>query len=316
LKQHQRQDKLDEPRSTKQTVKAAVGWIVGAAALTFCIAAIVRYWEQFARSGRELSVGVLAAGVACTLGGMCCHAAGWSVLIRGMSPGVRLSSALEAWAYSQVVKYVPGKVLVFVTRVEICGRDGAAPGTVLAGTGLEIILSLICALALAWPAAWAASPWACLMSLPVLLAAVHPKVIMGAMRFYYRLRKGDPDQAPRLSAGDILRPIVIYFVGWAAYALGGYLIFCSVLGAGPFQNLRGAVGVMGAFPFAWAAGYIVLLAPGGLGAREAALALAIAPWVPSVGAAAVVAVLARLCQSGLDLALGGSWWVGRRFARR
>jgi hypothetical protein len=208
--------------------------------------------------------------------------------------------------------------MVFMTRTEICGRDGVPPLTVLAGTGLEIILSLICAMVLslgtvaAWFGQMGLSPWICAVPLIGLLAMVHPRVIMAVMRLYYRLRKADMSAAPELDLIHILKPLAVYFAGWLMYGVGGYLLICvvfnSIVGS-PYEQ----IGMIGAFPFAWAAGYLVLLAPGGAGFREGALVYALGSWM-TFELAIVVAVTARMCQSGLDLLIAGGWWTGRTIA--
>jgi len=295
-------------------LKTAVGWVIGIASIGLCAAAMVKYWDKFDPARYPIDSGLLSAAIACTLAGLCLHGFGWCILIRGMAPSLSFSAAMRAWAYSQVVKYVPGKVLVFVTRTEICGGEGAAPLTVLAGTGLEIILSLICAiiLSLGTIAAWfdqiGLSPLLCFVPLLGLLAMVHPKVIMAVMRLYYRLRKADASTVPEMDLKHILKPLGIYLAGWLMYGIGGYLLICVVFNeiiGSPYQQ----IGMVGAFPFAWAAGYLVLLAPGGAGFREGALVYALGSWM-TFELAIVVAVTARLCQSGLDLLIAGSWWAG------
>jgi len=292
--------------------------VIGIASVGLCVAAVVGYWDKFDPSRYPIPLGLFSLAVACTLAGLCMHGLGWFVLMRGMAPGLSFSTAMRAWAYSQVVKYVPGKVLVFVTRTEICARDGVAPLTVLAGTGLEIILSLICAMVLSlgtitvWCRSMGLSPWVCIGPMAGLLAMVHPKAIMAVMRLYYRLRKADTSAVPELDLKHILQPLAVYFAGWLLYGVGGYLLVCVVSGGivGPIDT---QIGMIGAFLFAWAAGYLVLLAPGGAGFREGALVYALGSWM-SFELAIVVAILARMCQSGLDLAIAGSWWLGRTIA--
>jgi len=137
-------------------------------------------------------------------------------------------------------------------------------------------------------------------------------VIMAVMRLYYRLRNADTSAAPELDLKHILQPLAVYFAGWLLYGVGGYLLVCVVSGGiiGPIDT---QIGMVGAFPFAWAAGYLVLLAPGGAGFREGALVYALGSWM-SFELAIVVAVLARMCQSGLDLSIAGSWWLGHTIA--
>jgi len=310
--------KIEKRKLTFKNIKTAIGWVIGIASVGLCAAAIVGYWDQFDPRACPIDPWLMTAAIACTLVGLCTHGLGWFVLMRGMARSLSFSSAMRAWAYSQVVKYVPGKVMVFVTRTEICAREGVPPLTVLAGTGLEIILSLICAmvLSLGTVAAWfgqiGLSPWICAAPLAGLLAMVHPKVIMAVMRLYYRLRKADTAAVPQLDLKHILQPLAVYLVGWLLYGIGGYLLVRVVLPG--FKPAGGdLLGVVGAFPFAWAAGYLVLLAPGGAGFREGALVYALGAWM-SFELALVVAIVARMIQSGLDLLIAAGWWAGRTIA--
>ncbi|MDP6634045.1 MAG: lysylphosphatidylglycerol synthase domain-containing protein [Phycisphaerae bacterium] len=311
---------IEQQKSKIKNIKTAIGWVIGIASVGLCAAAIIGYWDKFDPWRYPIRPALFSAAIACTLAGLCLHGLGWFVLMRGMAPGLSFSSAMRAWAYSQVVKYVPGKVMVFVTRTEICGREGIAPLTVLAGTGLEIILSLICAMVLSlgtvtvWLRNSGLSPWVCVLPLAGLLAMVHPKVIMAVMRLYYRLRKADTSSVPKLDLKHILQPMAVYFMGWLLYGVGGYLLV-RVIVAGFDGSPSAMIGVIGAFPFAWAAGYLVILAPGGAGFREGALVYALGSWL-SFELAIVVAVAARMCQSGLDLLIAGGWWAGRTIALR
>jgi uncharacterized membrane protein YbhN (UPF0104 family) len=110
----------------------------------------------------------------------------------------------------------------------------------------------------------------------------------------------------------MLRAGAAYLLAWSLYGLGGYFILTSVRPLDPAGSLE-VLGVVGAFLLSWALGYLVLISPGGLGAREGALGLALQPWFPGKGVL-VVAALARLCQSGTELALAGAFWVARRLA--
>lgn len=315
------EETTQQTTSSKRKLKILLGWCIGIAAIGFCVAAVVRYWGDFREHSTEIHAGLLVAGIVATLAAYVMHSLGWHVLINELSPGVKLRSSMRAWAYSQTAKYIPGKVLVFVTRAQICGRDGALPSKVLAGSTLEIIFSLVCAISitilasLTTGAIWGLPQWVYILALAGLLISIHPAVIMFVLRTYYRMRKLPASETPSLDLASILKPLAIYFVGWVFYGVGGYLLLRS-LGVAAIESMQDIAGVMGAFTLSWAAGYLFLPAPGGAGVREAALVGALVPWVPALGPRAVVAVLARLCQSGLDLAFGGAWWIGHRLASR
>jgi hypothetical protein len=75
-----------------------------------------------------------------------------------------------------------------------------------------------------------------------------------------------------------------------------------------------ALSVIGIFNFAWALGFMFFIAPGGLGAREAALVWALSSWTP-LGVAVIVTVLARLCQGVLGLSIAAVVWIIHRWFR-
>jgi len=291
-----------------KTLRWLAVWIVGALALAFCVGAMVRYWGEFAAIRRPVATGILAAGLALSFTGLMFHCVGWWVLMRGLGAPLRFLTAFRAWTYSQAVKYVPGKILVFVVRARVCGEDGAPPSKVFAGAFLEIIICLASALIIwlastfcsAGPAV--VSRWIALGALVALLAVMNPRVISALMKRYYKWRN-QPEEAPRIRYSDILRPGGLYLVGWALWGLGGYFILTSLV---PIENpsITDAIQVTGGFTFAWTAGYAVIISPSGLGARETALAFVLKGWVP-LGAGMVVSGLARLCHTGVDLAIAG-----------
>lgn len=111
----------------------------------------------------------------------------------------------------------------------------------------------------------------------------------------------------------MLRSGALYLVAWALFGLGGYFMFASV----PQETAPSALSVLrvsGAFTLAWAVGYIVIILPGGLGAREGALVWALSSRVP-LGTAVTVAILSRLCQGGVDVGFAAGCWVSGRVNR-
>ena len=298
-----------------QVIRRALPWLVGVLALGFCLGTAVKYWKGFEAYRGELSAGLLVLGLGASLAGYWSCSLGWHVLMSGLGSPIRLRTALRSWSYSQVAKYVPGKVLVFVTRVQVCQEDAAPPSKVMIGSGLEIALSVASALTI-WLFSSLLAPYSqgparllCAIPLALIILGVHPRVLERAMGLYYRWRKR-PQEVPRMSLGAIAKPAALYFLGWVFYGLGGYLILRSFMPRIP-ASVGAAVRVAGALNFAWLIGYLFFLAPGGLGAREATLAAMLAmpaPLVP-VHVGLVIASLLRLCQIGLELGLAAVLWI-------
>jgi uncharacterized membrane protein YbhN (UPF0104 family) len=306
----------------RKLLKGVVKWVVGLVALGFCVYAVAHYWQDFKQEARpDISELRLALGIACIAASYMTQAVGWMLLLAGLGNRLSLLTALRAWCYSQVGKYVPGKVVAFLVRAKAAEEDGALPSKVFATCVLEILVSLVVASSV-WLLSLAIVPGATplegryqllsLLPLPFALAALHPRIINWVMGLYYRWRKMPESEVPTLKLGEMLKAVAAYCVAWSFYGLGGYFVLTSVVkldSSGPLTVL----GVTGAFLFSWAVGYMMLISPGGLGFREGALAFALGAWL-TTGTGAVVAALARLCQSGTELALAGAFWVARRLA--
>ncbi len=310
-------------------IKGIVKWVVGLVAVGFCIYAVRRYWGDFQKEVRgDISELRLGLGVLCIVASYTGQAVGWMLLMAGLGNRLRLYTAVRAWCYSQVGKYVPGKVVAFLVRAKTAGDDGAMPSKVFATCVLEILVSLVAASAV-WLISLAVVPGATplpgkyqylsLVPLPFAIASLHPRIINWVMGLYYRWRKRPESEVPRLKLADMLKAGGVYFVAWSLYGLGGYFILTSVIEL-KSQGMMTTLGITGAFLFSWAVGYLALISPGGLGFREGALTFALNAWIP-MGAGAVIAALARLCQSGTELTLAGLFWlvhqfVGRRLQRQ
>ncbi len=302
-------------------VRVAIRWVVGVLALAFCAAAVVNYWEEFTSYDPELSVGMLIVGLAVMLTGALSKATGWFVLMACLGSPIRFLTALRSWSYSQIASFIPGKVPVLVVRIQTCQEDGASPDMVFAGTVLEIIISLISTLSI-WllsllfvPVSGSFNPALYLIPLILLAASLHPRFIMAIMGFYYRLRGVTQDrEMPHIMPASILKPGILFFLGWLLSGFGSYFILKSVA-----TNLTMpwslSICVAGAFAFAWVVGYMFFISPGGLGAREGALIWALGPFTP-LGVAVVFSVLMRLCQVSLGLFLAVLWWLVYHLRRK
>lgn len=312
---------MDKQSVKISTVRTVLGWGIGISAIILCILAAVKYWGEFAVYHPELSIGMLVVGLAVMLAGVLAKAAGWFVLMEGLGSPIRLLTALRSWSYSQIVSYIPGKVPVLVVRVQICAEDGAPFDKVFAGTVLEVIISMVSTLGI-WllsllfvPGSGDVTLAVYLLPLILLAASLHPKIIMAIMGFCYRLKRGGQGQEiPHITPAGILRPGILYFLGWLLSGFGGYFILKSVA-----TNLTMpwslSICVAGAFSFAWVVGYLFFISPGGLGAREGALIWALMPFTP-LGVAVVVSVLVRLCQVSLGLSVAALWWLVHHLKRK
>jgi glycosyltransferase 2 family protein len=220
-----------------------VGGIVGTLMSVGLVAWVVHDASDATRSVR-INLGVAAgAGVLALVAwatfGLC-----WLSLL-GRSDRLEVMST---WTKSQALRYIPGSIWGPLARSQsVPGRVRSKAATVIA----EALLQLATAtgvggllLALSGSPVYAAL----LLAPPAACAAI------------WLIGRGQPIA----SAQRILRVLALYTFGWVSYAGAALLAQMAV---GPTNDPWRAAG---SACLAWAAGFVVVFAPAGVGARELA----------------------------------------------
>lgn len=251
-------------------------------------------------------------------GVMLTSASVWLWLTRQMGDrGPRLP-LLGAYTYSQMGKYVIGKVVLLLMRLERSGRFGMSPQTCTLATLLENALymisgALVGMMALVWHAQHLYAEghgWILPASAVItigLLACCHPRIFYGLVNMALsRMKKPRiaPDQ--QLNRGHLLLSVLMFAPCWI---FGGCALWISAYCVSDLIPLSALPVFIGGFALSVISGMISFL-PGGLGPREAVLGLFVT-WemYPLVGnkaiaIGAVVACLQRLFQIGAEVLLG------------
>ena len=238
----------------------------------------------------------------------------WRFLLSSMSAHLTARRARAIWNLTLIARYVPTSALQVAGRVLLAQRAGVARTTTVASLIYELVLSFAVSLALGvaflvrLPALADRPLRYVLVLLPlVLLCGLLPAIFSPVTASLLRRLRLAPVQVVLPSRAVLL-------------AGGGYLLCFLVAGLGLASLTRALYHVswhvlpllVGAFAVGYIASLLGFLLPGGLGAREAALAAALSPAMPAVVALAV-AVSLRLVQIALELAItAGTTWLDRR----
>ena len=239
-------------------------------------------WGLAVAAGVPLAAATLLQGV------------GWIALIERMT-GRRVARgpALALYLASQLARYTPGKVGLPVVRMAGAERIGAPARTI----GSSVLVEM-----LSWTAVGSAVGFGLLFStnqhaagVASLLGRWGLPLVLGAIGAALALLLVDRRWAGRRvvdvlglhGAGPLAPPLLplVQTVYWALWAVHGYLLTEAV------SDVGGAgLAATGLFVLGPVLGFVALAAPAGVGVREAALALGLAP---IVGAApALTAALA------------------------
>jgi hypothetical protein len=274
-------------------------------------------WPAAAAAARGRPPGFLAAvvggGLATTAAALLLAMAAWRGMLIGVGAPVGVVAAARIYFVGVFARFVPGKVLGFVTSVHMGRSIGIAAGrivsawllalAVLVQTGMTIGL-------LAAPAALGGSAgWLAVAVLPLAVTMVRPDLVnVAAGRAARLLRRPVPG---RVSGRQVRRATTAQSLSWLLAGVHLWLLAIA-LGAPPVASLPLC---LGAFSLATVAGLAAVVIPEGIGVREVVLMAALSTVLPLPEA--TVAVLAsRLIFTLGEVVTAGVGLLAAEVARR
>lgn len=219
----------------------------------------------------------------------------WQLVLRRCGLRVPFRPLARAWFLSNLSRYIPGVVWQFLTLAQLGPGVGLTPAVMVMSLLVQMGFLLLAAAALGvWllPLELAGTLAPVLPVLrwmaPLVLLAVHPRVIRAGLGIVARATKRSMPEW----GGSWLDGIGFLLISAASWLLYGGVFFLFLRS---FVDLPlSAFGaVAGIHALAFIVGYVVVIAPGGAGFKEGALALLLAGLLPA-GVAASLAVLSRL----------------------
>jgi glycosyltransferase 2 family protein len=265
-------------------------------------------WADLRGFEWQVRGGVLALSIVAHVGVLAFGVFLWSrVLSHFTGPAGGFPTLLRIWSLSNAARYIPGGVWQFLTAAQLSRDAGVSGVLALTSMMVHVLLSLIAALtvsAIVLPTDLPGPGLNLIGSLParagligLAVLVVHPRVINGALGLVPRLLRRDV-LVWRGSWAEGIGLLVLANVSWLLYG-AAYTLFVASLAP---------VGVNALLPFtavnalSFTAGYLAVPVPGGVGVRESAMTLLLAPYLPA-GVAAVVSVAARLWSIAAELLL-------------
>lgn len=282
--------------------------------IAFCCYGVVAEWPQVHAVLNHMHWYSVAGATLAAVAGWLCMMLAWSEVIADLGSPLPPSAAVRVMSVVQLAKYVPGGVWAFAAQVEL-GSEYRVPRR-RSGTAAVISLALTFGLALAIAAvvlplvstAAALQYWWALAIAPVIGVCLLPPVLGRLLDRALILARRQPLER-RPSMGGIARALGWAALGWLLWGLQVWLLIRDVTGLGT----RAVPVAIAGFALAWAAGTMIVLTPGGLGARELALIAVLAAVMPR-GEALAVALVSRATMTFADLAMAGVGRAARRWA--
>jgi uncharacterized membrane protein YbhN (UPF0104 family) len=308
-----------DPEPTPAASPKRRAWIkvaIKSALTVLVVAAVARHAGKTLRDlharGESIRVapGPFAAAVGLYIAGLVPLGLFYGRVLAASRTPISPFAAIRAYLISHLGKYVPGKALVVVMRAGLSAPSGARPATAAIATFYETLVmmaagGLIAAVAFA-EKSWATIPlpFATGRSVTVslsligfipgiaLLIVVEPRVFpwlatLAKMPF----RGVGPDALPTFGWRLLGEGLALAAIGWVLMGLSQLAVLAAL---GPSTHLAAEwPTVIGGVALATVAGFVVPIAPGGLGVREWVLWTALASALDR-DRAVVAAIVLRL----------------------
>lgn len=241
----------------------------------------------------------------------------WRVMLASWDQPLGAWDAARIWTVSSLGKYLPGKVWAIAGMAVMAQKVGVAPWAatgsavvlqaLAVGTGAGIVgLTGSVALEAAHPGARAALALLVAASIGGVALVLWPPF----MRRLLRLASVAPATAAPRPSG-IAAGVVANAVAWVGYGVALWLLARGLLPHAPL-DLVSAIAV---FTASYLAGFLALLAPGGLGVREGLFILMLQRPL-GLGAATVLALASRVLLTLTEFGAAAPFlFVPRRSAR-
>ncbi|SDS55570.1 lysylphosphatidylglycerol synthase transmembrane domain-containing protein [Actinopolymorpha singaporensis] len=286
-----------------------------AIAVTFGVLAVATRWGEVTSALARLQPLLVLAALVPAILALSSAMVMWRLLLAGLGSRLPARVAARVLFVSQLGKHLPGSVWPMLAQMEL-GRDQGVPRR---RTATAFVLAMLVSLTtgllvasgtlpLAAGAQTRAYRWAFLLT-PLFLVVLHPRVLNPLLSRLLRVVRRPAVERPL--TGRTTAQVAATGVGqWLLNGLHAWILAVG-LGADPVAAVPLAVG---GFALAWCVGFLVVVAPAGLGVREAVLVATLAP-VLAPADALVLALVSRVLLTASDLILAGASVTSMRGTR-
>jgi hypothetical protein len=283
------------PRSKR--VRLAIQLGIAILVFGFLVLTVIDQWAEIKDKGVHFHVLWLIPAFVILPIFYSLNAVGWDLILRFLGYRLGAGRAQVAWGQPLLARYVPGSVLYVLGRVLLSERVGVPRRLTIASIVYEQALQATSAIIVA--AYFLISHpdlqgqperWAILLLIPLLIALLHPRVFGPLANRVLRAFGREP--LPEvMSLRGVIAVMAFYTLNWGVIALGIWCVARSVSGISASDILV----VGSAQAFGYVAALATLVAPAGLGIRDAAFAWAVKVAMPdnSFAVASLIAIVVR-----------------------
>lgn len=291
-----------------------VGFLV--VALVLAVVAVARSWDDVVAALGRVDARAVVAALALTALYVVGTLLSWRTVLADLGSPLRLRDATPLFVVSQLGKYVPGGVWNVVAAAELGAGHRIPRRRSASAMAVAVLVSLVTggvvALIAVGLAPTARDSYAWVVALvPLLVVLLVPAVLNRLLAWALRVARREPLEHPLTTHGTGVA------VGWSlvAWLAAGAQVWVLATAVGMPATTRTFALCVGGYALAWVVGFLVVVAPAGLGAREVVLGAVLAGQLDR-GSVIAVVLLSRIAMTVVDVAAGlGGLAALRRSAR-
>jgi glycosyltransferase 2 family protein len=291
------------PRSKR--VRLAIQLGIAVIVFGFLVLTVVNQWAEIKDEGVHFHLFWLIPAFLVLPLFYALSALGWDLILRSLGYRIGFGRAQVAWGQPLLARYVPGSVLYVLGRVLLSERAGVPRRITMASIAYEQAISATSGITFA--AYFLISHpdlqgqplrWAVLLVIPLLVALLSPPVFRPLADRILRAfgREALPAVIP---LRGILGLLAFYLLNWGVVSVGVYCVARSVSTIPAEEILT----VGSAQAVGYVAALLTLVAPAGLGIRDAAFAWAVKGALPgkSFAVGSLIAIAVRFMLTAVEL---------------
>ena len=244
----------------------------------------------------------------------------WYLITLKLKIALSPSETLKIWFCSQLGKYLPGKIWLFLSRFHFYESKGQSKKVISVAMYLEVV-TMIVAAGLIFLAALilfkemqsiysGKTFWWIVLAFMLAFVCLHPRILERILNWTLVRFKREPVSLS-MSYLDILFVLFVCIVSWVIGGIGFYLFVDSVYPVTPPYILF----LTGALAISSTLGLIAIFAPSGLGVREGALVY-ILSFMMATPVAVILSILTRIWITLIEIGLIGMVYLIGRFYKK
>src|SRR5262249_45457293 len=303
------------PRS--KGVRFAIQLGIAVLIFGFLVLTVVQQWSEIKDQGVHFHVLWLAPAIIVLLIYYALSALGWDLILRFLGYRIGPGRAQVVWGQPLLARYVPGSVLYVLGRLLLSERAGVPRRITLASIASEQAIAAPSAIAIA-SYFFINHPdlqgqplrFAVLLLVPAAIVLLHPRVFGPLANRILKAFGREPLPAV-IPLQGVLILIVVFAAIWGVISVGVYCVARSVSDV-PIDEV---LTVGSAQAVGYVAALATLVAPAGLGVRDAAFAWAVKVAVPgnSFAIGSLIAIAVRGVQTLVEVIyVAGVTALGKR----